>query len=83
MSAKNHLCMNCMESCRDCQCDEKEFYSDGDELICPYCRGTVRACDSEGALHDEATTEYDCGWCGEIFCVGVSVSYTWTTSVRK
>jgi len=58
------------------------LYSD-EVVVCPYCRHEHRPCDSEGALYDEATTEYECEDCGEEFVVNVEVSFSWSTKKGK
>lgn len=84
MGLDSYLCENCWLTLGACSCGEDNApYSDGDDVVCPYCLKTNYACDSDGYLYEESTTEYDCGHCGETFDVDVSVKFSWTTKRRK
>jgi DNA-directed RNA polymerase subunit RPC12/RpoP len=45
---------------------------------CPYCGHMHHPSDSDGALYDESTCEYECGDCLRTFQLQVYVSHSWT-----
>ena len=84
MGLDSYLCEKCWLTLDACSCGkDKAPYSDGNDVVCPCRLKANSACDSDGILYDEATTEYECDYCGEEFDVDVSVKFSWTTKRRK
>lgn len=82
MTEPSPTCFNCNEAITECECGDTETYEKDDGPVCPYCGHHNRACNSDGILYSESTTEYDCGDCGKVFDVGVSISFSWTARRR-
>lgn len=70
-------CFTCDKLLRECKCNVTDTYSDIEGPICPYCGYMNKACDSDGHLYDESTTEWYCANCDETFDVSIYVSHTW------
>jgi DNA-directed RNA polymerase subunit RPC12/RpoP len=76
-------CANCHEPIPACQCERPETYELSTGPACPYCGHMERACDSDGLLFSEDTTEWDCGDCGKTYDVGVNISFSWSASRQE
>lgn len=71
-------CFGCDARLSECDCGDTHTYDSLYGTICPYCGYKNVACDSDGLLYNESTTEYDCGECSKPFNVDVSISFSWT-----